>query len=127
MSFEQGGLTICDSPSQFERAVSIDFDYESVFRNLDQIQSQDPDHSEAAEAIRKLMAWIWQAPLGNPEGLLCRTTIVCWIFLPMLRGYTMTEMAGRIGKKKQSLGRWAAHFKQTFPEVAQHIQHLRNE
>jgi len=77
----------------------------------------------AIECQRQVWAWVYQPPLKDVDGFLCRATVACWVFVPHLRAYTMTEMAGRLGKKKQSLERWMADFKKQFPAVTAHLQH----
>lgn len=89
------------------------------------MDDEDATKAKAAEALRRLMDWAWQAPLQDIEGLVCRTVVLAWIFSPPLRSYTMTEIAGRVGKKKQSIGRAVDSFKSTFPDMAKHLRHLR--
>lgn len=79
----------------------------------------------ALELQRRIWAWVYQPPCENIDGFRCRCIVACWIFVPQLRDYTMTQMAKRFAKKKQSLGRWVADFKTEFPEVAKHLQHIK--
>ena len=91
-------------------------------------QRYDPDLdpiSAACECQRRVWSWVYQPPCEDIEGFICRCVIAAWVFVPQLRDYTMTEIAGRMGKKKQSLGRWVASFKREFPDLVKHIKHIR--
>lgn len=104
-----------------------DFDYASVARGLGETFDEPATEDSidlAAFQIRKLFHWVYQPPCQDLEGFTCRSIIACWIFVPQLRSYSMTEMAGRFGKKKQSLGRWVDDFKKVFPEL-KHLNHFR--
>lgn len=70
----------------------------------------------AEEAFRRLMTWVWQDGMRNPEGVKIRAIICCWVFLKHVRPCTLTELAARYGMKKQSLGRWVDQFKLDFPD-----------
>lgn len=80
----------------------------------------------ALEQFRKICSWIYQAPCKDLNGFFCRCAISIWIFIPELRVETLTNVAGSFGKKKQSLGRWVDDFKLQFPEITNHMQHIRN-
>jgi len=129
MSYEEGGITLCDVPGAIDRAMEVGFDFDRVYDDLDGPEkdpaSPDPMFA-ASEAVRLLFAWVYQPPCKDQEGFYCRAIIACWIFVPQLRSYTMTEMAGRFGKKKQSLGRWVEDFKREFPEVTRYMQHIKH-
>lgn len=85
------------------------------------------DHIDmACQCQSKIWAWVYQPPAIDMDGFMVRCLIACWIFVPELRTLSMTEMAGRFGKKKQSLGRWVEDFKKTFPELNR-IQHIRHD
>lgn len=110
-----------DNPNPNEPLGTVDFDWDAI--------EPAPEPSDASntacEMFSRLMDWVWQAPCEDLDGLTVRTTVACWIFVPALRSYTLTEMAKRSGKKKQSLHRWTTDFKRSFPEVARHLQHLK--
>lgn len=122
VAFESGGVTLADVPCVSERAVSVDFDWSAV----EQEPAHGADVEQACEVVRRVFQWVYQPPCNDPDGFVCRAIFACWVFVPQLRGYSMTEIAGRFGKKKQSIGRFVPSFSQTFPEVAAHLQHLRN-
>jgi len=109
--------------------LTVDFDYDQIDRNL---HPHDPDTCSeraidaASSVLQRAFAWVWQGDCANLDGLVCRAAVVCWIFVPQLRPYTMTEMAGRLGKKKQSLERWVSDFKVRFPEI-KNLQHMKHE
>jgi hypothetical protein len=99
------------------------FDYDAVERSLFDVAPADdlteitPLELEAAQrAFSRLLAWIWQDGMKNPDGVKIRAIILCWIFLKHLRPMTLTELARGYGMKKQSLGRWVDQFKRDFPE-----------
>jgi hypothetical protein len=99
------------------------FDYDAVERSLFDVSPADdlteitPLELEAAQrAFSRLLAWIWQDGMKNPDGVKIRAIILCWIFLKHLRPMTLTELAMGYGMKKQSLGRWVDQFKRDFPE-----------
>ena len=80
----------------------------------------------ACEGYRKVWTWIYQPPCDNLDGWTCRCIIATWLFVPQLRSYTLTEIAGRFGKKKQSLDRWVQQLKQEFPELAT-LEHFKKQ
>jgi len=96
----------------------IDPDWDSIDRNVFQRCEPDAaDFDKAAEAIRQVQRWVFQDGPRNPEGLVIRSTIAAWIFLPELRQLNMTSMAAGMGLKKQSLGRWVDVWKRDFPHI----------
>lgn len=109
---EQGSVTL-----------TTDFSYEDVDAHLG-YELPKYDFDNILECQRRIWAWVYQEN-KDLDGFLCRCIVACWIFVPTNRAQTMTYIAGRFGKKKQSLGRWVADFKKTFPEIASHLQHLR--
>jgi len=105
-----------------------DFPYEHIEQHVFHYRGQDLTPVEAAlECQSRVWEWIYQPPNKHMDGFLCRCIVASWIFNPMLRGESMTDVAARFGKKKQSLGRWVASFKRNFPEVTNHLQHIRNK
>ncbi len=111
-------------PTPQEPLGTVDFAWDAI----EKYSFEEPGRSgseEACEMFARMMSWVWQGQCEDLNGLDCRATVVCWIFVPALRSYDMTEMAGRVGKKKQSLHRWTTDFKKAFPEVAKHLQHMR--
>jgi hypothetical protein len=104
-----------------------DFDYAKVSRALGETWEEpevNDDIHVKAQDLAKLFQWHYQGECKDLDGWNCRAIILDWIFVPQLRSYSMTEMAGRFGKKKQSLGRWVDDFKKTFPEL-KHLSHFR--
>ncbi|MCU0772368.1 MAG: hypothetical protein MUE94_11465 [Verrucomicrobia bacterium] len=125
MSFEDGGLTLRESPGLSERAVTVDFPFEEVYARLDGPPPPDP-HEQAAECLRHLFRWVNSgASFRDCAGFVTRSAIVSWIVCPENHALSMTDVAGRFGKKKQSLGRWVDDFKLQFPQLCQHAHHLR--
>lgn len=91
------------------------FDYDSVDRN---VFHHDPDTDYGdARLLLAVIDWIWQSGMHNPEGLLIRAGIVCWVFKAELHPLQLTQLANGFGKHKQSFGRWHDDFKKWFPEV----------
>lgn len=103
-----------------------DFSYDQVDRDLG-YAPQERDLEDACECQRRVWGWVYQPPCADLDGFMCRCIVACWVFVPQLRAETMTYIAGRFGKKKQSLGRWVTEFKIAFPEVSKHLQHLRHD
>jgi len=101
---------------------SVEFAYslidERVFNARE--AAEEEKFEQLGPALRMfvhLVRWLWQDGMNNPEGLLIRATIVCWIFLPHLRPLTLTDIAAHFRKDKQSLGRWVEKFKLCFPYI----------
>ncbi len=117
---ESGSTLVCD------------FDFAAVDSALagtvDPVEAARISPTEAAcECQRQIWAWVYSPPCEDMDGFTCRSIIACWVFVPQLREYTMTQIAQRFGKKKQSLGRWVADFKVQFKEVANHCQHMHHD
>ncbi len=107
---------------------TVDFAYDEIDRRFGVAHLHHESPIEiAGEGMRALMSWAWQDACKNWDGFQCRCSVLAWIFHPPLRELSMTEMAGRIGKKKQSLGRWVEDFKKQFPQVASKLQHIKHE
>lgn len=102
---------------------SVEFDYDAV-------DHQNPlpsyDFTGIVELNHQVWEWVYQQPCKDMEGFFCRAIFACWIFVPDLRACTMTEIAGRFGKKKQSLGRFTESFLATFPQLKS-LQHFKAE
>jgi hypothetical protein len=103
-----------------------DFSYDQIDRDLG-FAPAERDLDDACECQRRIWAWVYQPPCKDLDGFNCRCIVASWIFVPQLRSESMTYIAGRFGKKKQSLGRWVSDFKTAFPEVSKHLQHLRHD
>src|SRR5690349_9201624 len=58
--------------------------------------SQD-DVDRALAVMDKLLKWIWQGGMKNPNGLQIRAIIICWVFLKELRPIQLTDMARVFG------------------------------
>lgn len=109
-----------------QTTLTVDFDWASV--DMDAVAMQMENQFDLAlEAQRKVWAWVYQPPCKDLDGFLCRCIVVTWVFVPQLRSYSITDIAGRFGKKKQSIDRWVADFKKVFPEITDHLQHLRHD
>lgn len=110
---------------------TTDFDYSIVEKNLFQIEPENDlteftavELDAATRAFGRMLQWVWQDGMKNPDGVKIRSIIVCWIFLKELRPMTLTQIAQGYGMKKQSLGRWVDQFKLDFPEIR--TVHMRN-
>ncbi len=112
MAFDEGG----------HLTQAVDFDYEEIDRRLGHIepapQGLSPiDFERAARALNRLKEWEFQDGKDNVDGLQIRAIITCWTFIPRLQHDSLTTLASRFGKHKQSFGRWHDSFKRTFPFV----------
>ena len=103
-----------------------DFPYDQVDRDLGFVKEKVEDE-RATEALRRFSQWIAQGDLRDWDGVFCRMTNIIWILCPQLSSYSMSKMAKRVGKKKQSLGRWVDDFKREFPVTAKKMKQLNNE
>ena len=116
--YDEAGITL-----------TCDFDWHQVEQDLDGDNSRLAN-SDAIDAIcecqQRIWEWVYHAPCRDLDGFMCRAIIATWVFYSPMRAYSMTEIAGRFGKKKQSLGRWVVDFKIQFPEIVKHLAHLRN-
>jgi hypothetical protein len=102
------------------RVPIVQFDYGAVEPAVEEPGLGGLSAAELEGAMRgfqALVRWVWQDGMRNPNGLLIRAIIVCWIFLPELRGHSLTAVARGFGRYKQSLGRWHDRFKVEFPTV----------
>lgn len=111
---DNGGVTL-----------TCDFAYDQVESALG-FEPAERDIEDALECQRRVWRWVYQPPCTDLDGFTCRCIVACWIFVPQLRAETMTHIAGRFGKKKQSLGRWVVNFQKTFPEISKHLQHQKH-
>ena len=106
---------------------TVDFAYDEIDRRVFGVEtSAEEAIEESLECQRRIWQWVYQPPNKDMDGFVCRSIVACWVFVPPLRAYSMTDIAGRFGKKKQSIGRWVADFKKEFPAVAAHLQHIKN-
>jgi hypothetical protein len=101
---------------------TVDFAY----GDIDPEVNDQLDIDAVLEMHRRVWQWVYQPPCKDLDGFFCRSIIACWLFVPLLRDCSQTEIAGRFGKKKQSLNRWLCEFKVEFPELADHIQHTKH-
>ena len=124
ISYDESGATL-----------ACEFPYSEVEAKLD---SEGPigllKHQIAEEARReslecqwRIWDWVYDAGPKNLDGFVCRSIIACWVFVAPLRAKTMTQIAADFGKHKQSLGRWVDDFKVRFPEIANHLEHIKHE
>lgn len=109
-----------------------DFDYDAIERHfqsdLEQFRDEAEQYSQedvdrALVVVTRLLKWIWQGGMKQPDGLQIRSMIICWVFLKELRPIELTQLASAFGKDKQSLGRWVDNFKMFFPRIR--ISHMR--
>lgn len=99
-----------------ERVPAADFDYDAVDKASSESTNQH-DIDAAVKVFERLLLWIFQDGMNNPDGVKIRAMICCWIFLKVLRPQNLTQFAKGYGMYKQSLGRWVDDFKVKFPEV----------
>jgi len=111
---DDGGITL-----------TSDFAYDELDAALG-YEPTELDIEGALECMRRVWRWVYQTPCTDLDGFMCRCIVACWVFVPELRAETMTHIAGRFGKKKQSLGRWVVNFQKTFPEITKHLQHQKH-
>jgi hypothetical protein len=84
--------------------------------------------AQGQTAFARLVGWQYQNGKCNPEGLLIRAIVVCWIFLPHLHPLNLTQMANMFGKHKQSMGRWVDDFKREFPGIQNpHMKSVKSQ
>jgi len=107
------------------KTLTTDFPFHEL--DCEALDAKEEAMEMACEAAHRVWEWIYQPACKDLDGFTCRCIVACWVFVPMLRGYSMTDIASRFGKHKQSLGRWVDDFKLQFPEVAKHLAHLRHE
>jgi hypothetical protein len=96
---------------------TVDFPYDEIDRRLSSPESPPIRVDGEGRLLRTILEWVADKVPRHGNGLEIRATIAAWIFLPYLRGYTMTELAAMIGRDKQSVGRWVDDFRRTFPGV----------
>ena len=110
-----------------EVTLTTSFAYGEVSKDLGEpIEQTERNLEDLVEINRRIWQWVYQPPCKDLDGFNCRCIVASWIFVPEIRSESMTYIAGRFGKKKQSIGRWVADFKTQFPEVANHLQHIRH-
>ncbi len=113
------------------RVETVDFDYDEIERQVfnhdpeaecDQLSAEEMEL--ALKMFRRLLTWIFQNGMKNPEGLQIRSIVACWVMLEVLHPLSLTEIARGFGKDKQSLGRWVDEWKKEFPQIRNpHIKH----
>lgn len=91
--------------------------------DTDLSQLSDRDMQAGLIVMDKLLKWVWQSGMRNPDGVKIRAIILCWICLKQLRSVTLTDMANGYGMDKQSIGRWVDEFKRRYPTVR--IPHMK--
>lgn len=116
--YEQVGKVVDDASHELTPAELVEMRGE--------IKGLTPDERDAALAMfRMLMRWVWQDGMTNPNGLLIRSVIVCWIFLEEIHQFNLTAIAHKFDRDKQSIGRWMPRFKKAFPMIK--TPHMKNE
>jgi hypothetical protein len=110
-----------------ERVGIAEFDYDQVEQDLggyfprkEQFTAKEID--AAVKVIDRVLIWVWQNGMRNPEGIKIRAIVVCWILLKPLRPFSLTMISQLYGKKKQSLGRWVDQFKRDFKFITPHMR-----
>ena len=96
---------------------TTDFPYDEIDRRLSDPESPPTRVDGEGRLLKTVLEWVADKVPRHGNGLEIRATIAAWIFLPYLRGYTMTELAAMIGRDKQSVGRWVDDFRKSFPGV----------
>ena len=103
------------------------FPYADIDEHVFHIRGRDLSPIEAAlECQRRVWQWIYNGQNKNLDGFNDRCIVASWVFNPMLRPESVTKVAGRFGKTKQSIDRCIDDFKKEFPEVVKHLTSLRN-
>lgn len=107
-----------------------EFSYAEIDReeiDAEELASLTPKEMDAAlKVLERILSWIWQNGMKNPEGLQIRAMIACWIFLKHLSAMELSELARGFKKKKQSIGRWHDQFKRDFPFIkTPHMKPIR--
>lgn len=100
------------------------------FRYPDEPEESEESKTEAsARLFRSILEWIYigqnEEGAKQVEGVSDRCWVLLWIFLPILREYDQTQIAGRAGKHKQSINRAVISFKKEFPQFAKHMRHTK--
>lgn len=133
MSHDEHNPTAYDDLSQVTQ--TVDFAYAEVDEHVFGVATSEPTlpqlMAEATELTcecqRRVWMWVYQDGAKDLDGFLCRCIIATWVFVPTLaHAYSMTGIASRFGKKKQSIERWTKDFKREFPTIAAHHPHLKH-
>lgn len=122
-----------DSPTAYGEdggpVPTVGFDYDSADQHSDWKPESDlseysqEDIDRGVKVFTTLLSWIWQGGMQNPQGIMIRAIIACWVFLKPLRPLAESDLARGFGMKKQSIGRWVVHFKRSFPRIK--LAHFR--
>ena len=108
--YEQVGKDTDDAPDKLTSAELAEMRKEML--------ALTPEEADAAiKMFHYIMRWVWQDGMKNPNGLLIRSVIVCWMFLEELQQHSLTAIAYKFDRDKQSIGRWMPSFKKAFPMI----------
>lgn len=108
--YEQVGKDTDDGPDKLTPA-----ELDEMRRELSELSQEEID--AALKMFRCLMRWVWQDAQKNANGLLIRSVIACWIFLEDVQQFSLTAIAYKFDRDKQSPGRWMPSFKKAFPMI----------
>jgi len=102
-----------------QRERYVDFDYGEIDEALEECEEKlTPDQRDALlKMFRSVMLWLWQDAMKDPDGLLMRAVVLCWMFCGHLRQHSLSQIAGGFGRVKQSPHRWVTRFKAAFPYI----------
>jgi hypothetical protein len=88
--------------------------------------SQWPREITAAIKLQEpIWRWVYDSDIIDLDGFDCRSIVACWMFYHPIEEYSMTTIAGRFGKQKQSLHRAFTSFKQEFPNLTKYLAHTK--
>jgi hypothetical protein len=116
--YEQVGKVVDDASHELTPAELVE-----MRRECSRLTTEERE--AAMSMFRMLVRWLWQSGMTNPNGLLIRSVIVCWVFLEEVQQFNLTGIAHKFDRDKQSIGRWMPRFKKAFPMIK--TPHMKNE
>lgn len=100
----------------------IEFDWSSVDPNLRE-EASAMAMQMAQKFILDIFDFMHQGGNSRPQGVMIRAYVIPWMVLPYFQHLSQTELADLMGlKKKQSVGREVARFRQRFHMFNAHMQ-----
>lgn len=108
-----------------------DFDYDAIDERVFGVLGKEATEHQrdmAVELARKWIAWVFNDTIRkgvrNKSSIGLRAAALSWILLPEIHDrYSLTQFSIVLKRDKQSMGRFVADFKKTFPGV--HNRHMR--